>query len=187
VDEVGRGALAGPLVAAAVVLPPCGKRGLPKLAGVIDSKLQTPEQRERWFEIIMVEALGVGIGVVESVELDEVGLSAANRLAMERAVLELPTEPEALLLDAALIESPIPQVGIIDGDARCLSIAASSIIAKVTRDRRMIELDRLEIRYGFAAHKGYGTASHLDALRIHGPCAAHRRCFSPVRDLVCVR
>lgn len=184
VDEVGRGALAGPLVAAAVILPPCGRRGLPKLQGVTDSKLQTPEQRERWYEVIRAEAVAIGIGMVDVPELDEVGLGAANRLAMERAVLDLPVEPDAMLLDAALTELPLPQVGIIDGDATCLSIAAASVIAKVTRDRIMVELDRVDARYGFAAHKGYGTASHLAALRLHGPCASHRRCFAPVGALL---
>lgn len=180
VDEVGRGALAGPLIAAAVILPPCGQTGLPNLHGVTDSKLQSPVQREHWFGVIRAEALAVAIGIVESDELDEVGLGPANRLAMERAVYGLSIEPEVVFLDAAVTELPLPQVGLIDGDARCLSIAAASIIAKVTRDRLMVELDLVENLYGFAAHKGYGTPSHLAALRIHGPCAAHRRCFAPV-------
>jgi ribonuclease HII len=184
VDEVGRGALAGPLIAAAVVLPPCGVAGLPNLVGVTDSKLQTPEQREHWYGVIVVEAVAIGIGVVESEELDEVGLGAANRMAMERAVFGLDVEPEAVLLDAAVTELPMPQVGLIDGDATCLSIAAASVVAKVTRDRLMVALDLADDRYGFAMHKGYGTASHLSALRLHGPGPAHRRCFAPIGELL---
>jgi ribonuclease HII len=184
VDEVGRGALAGPLIAAAVILPPCGDIGLVKLDGVTDSKLQTPAQREHWCGVIEAEALAIGIGVVESCELDEVGLGPANRLAMERAVFGLPIEPEVVFLDAAVTELSMPQIGLIDGDALCLSIAAASIVAKVTRDRIMVQLDLIENRYGFAAHKGYGTISHLAALRTHGPCAAHRRCFAPVTELL---
>jgi ribonuclease HII len=184
VDEVGRGALAGPLIAAAVILPPCGSTGLPNLVGVTDSKMQTSEQRERWYEVIVVEAVAIGIGVVESEELDEVGLGAANRMALERAVFGLTVEPEAVLLDAAVTELPMPQVGLIDGDATCLSIAAASVIAKVTRDRLMVALDLVDSRYGFAMHKGYGTEGHLTALRLHGPCSAHRRCFAPIGQLL---
>jgi ribonuclease HII len=184
VDEAGRGALAGPLVAAAVILPECGKRGLPQLRGLTDSKQHSALQRDRWFEVIQRYAVAVGIGEVESEELDSVGLGAANRIAMERAVLNLPEWPDALLLDAAVIESELPQVGIIDGDALCLSIAAASVIAKVTRDRTMCELHEFERLYGFSMHKGYGTAEHLTALRTHGPCSAHRKCFAPVAALL---
>lgn len=183
VDEVGRGALAGPLIAAAVVLPE-DEALLALLAGVTDSKVLAAAQRDAWCEVIQRHALAIGIGVVESIELDDVGLGAANRMAMERAVFDLSFEPDVVMLDAAVTELPMPQVGLIDGDARCLSIAAASIVAKVTRDRLMIELDRAEIRYGFAVHKGYGTAAHLAALREHGPCSAHRRCFAPVGQLL---
>jgi ribonuclease HII len=183
VDEVGRGALAGPLIAAAVILP-ATEASLDRFTGVADSKLLSPEQRDAWFAVIQREAVAVGVGVVESCELDDVGLGPANRLAMERAVYRLPIEPDVVFLDAAVTELSLPQVGLIDGDARCLSIAAASIIAKVTRDRLMIELAQIEHRYGFAVHKGYGTAAHLTALREHGPCAAHRRCFAPVSELL---
>jgi ribonuclease HII len=183
VDEVGRGALAGPLIAAAVVLPRCGRTGMPRLTGLRDSKLLTAAQRESWLELVLDVASAVGLGVVEVPELDELGLGAANRIAMERAVFNLGIDPDAVLLDAAVTELPQPQVGIIDGDARCLSIAAASIVAKVTRDRIMTELDRYESRYGFAMHKGYGTASHMEALRRFGPSAIHRRTFAPIGAL----
>jgi ribonuclease HII len=184
VDEVGRGALAGPLIAAAVILPRCGRRGIRALIGLNDSKAHTPGQRERWFDIIVAEAVVIGIGTVGVSELDEVGLAAANRLAMERAVTELSLSPEVLLLDAAVTELPIPQLGLIDGDAQCLSIAAASVVAKVTRDRLMIELDAVDGRYGYAEHKGYGTARHMAALKLHGPSSLHRRCFAPVGSLL---
>lgn len=180
VDEVGRGALAGPLVAAAVILPVFDPGEPSPLAGLTDSKRLTPDVRERWFEAIGQVAIAVSIGVVECAELDLVGLGPANRLAMERAVFQLPNEPDAVLLDAFVTELDMPQVGIIDGDAHCLSIAAASVIAKVFRDRRMRELHEQDGRYGFDEHKGYGTPLHLEALRRHGPCSAHRRCFAPV-------
>jgi ribonuclease HII len=181
VDEVGRGALAGPLVAAAVVLPACSgwelRRLRVALAEVRDSKQLTPGQREA---ILEVEAavIAVSLGVVPPDELDAVGLGAANRLAMERAVLGLSDEPEALLLDACVLDLGLPQVGPIRGDAICLSIAAASIVAKVARDRMMTDHELVDPRYGFAVHKGYGTPAHLAALRQHGPSSIHRRCFN---------
>ena len=184
VDEVGRGALAGPLVAAAVILPCCAGSALARLreslAAVRDSKLLRPEQRVALVGPLTDAARAVGVGLVEPAELDTVGLAAANRLAMERAVLSLAMTPDALLLDACVVDLGVPQVGLIDGDARCLSIAAASIIAKVHRDRLMTELDRGDDRYRFALHKGYGSALHLQRLREHGPGPQHRRCFAPV-------
>lgn len=182
VDEVGRGALAGPLIAAAVILPPELASVNSSFAGLLESKLLTAAQREVWFEIVIGNAAAVGIGAVEPDELDALGVGPANRIAMERAVCALSTLPGALLLDAMVIESELPQVGIIDGDANCLSIAAASIIAKVTRDRLMCRLHEQDGRYGFVRHKGYGTAAHLEALRQHGPCASHRRSFAPVAE-----
>ena len=182
VDEVGRGALAGPLVAAAVVLPACVgwdlRRLRAALARVRDSKALSPEQRESVLVEISAAAEGIAVGVVPPAELDAIGVSAANRLAMERAVLSLATEPDALLLDACVLDLGLPQVGPIRADSRCLTVAAASVVAKVTRDRMMVEHDRIEPRYGFAVHKGYGTASHLAALRQHGPCDIHRRSFN---------
>jgi ribonuclease HII len=184
VDEVGRGAMAGPLVAAAVILPPeidgLDEAAEAALDGVRDSKLLTMEQRERVLPRICETALGIGVGVVEVAELDAIGVGPANRLAMQRAVLALPVEPDALVLDATVLDLDLPQVGLINGDAICLSVAAASIVAKVTRDRFMIECHARDPRFGFAAHKGYCTEDHLAALARHGPCHLHRRSFAPV-------
>jgi ribonuclease HII len=181
VDEVGRGAMAGPLVAAAVVLPPeIDGSASSALAGVRDSKLLSEEARSRLLPTICATATAVAVGVVEAGELDEIGVGPANRLAMQRAVLALPITPDALVLDATTLELEVPQVGLIDGDARCLSIAAASIVAKVSRDRFMIECHGLDPRFGFAAHKGYCTEDHLAALARYGPCCLHRRSFAPV-------
>jgi ribonuclease HII len=186
VDEVGRGALAGPLVAAAVVLPCCvgGRLGWlrRRLSDVRDSKLLTHNNRVRISAIIAQEADQIGLGIVESTELDAIGVAAANRLAMERAVFALPRPPEALLLDACTIDLGQPQVGLIDGDAMSLTIAAASIVAKVTRDRIMVDVDGLHPRYAFAIQKGYGPAAHLAVLKAIGPSPLHRRCFHPVSE-----
>lgn len=188
VDEVGRGALAGPLVAAAVVLPCCDGVALRRLrrtlTSVRDSKQLSPEQRRALIEPIMAAASTVAVGIVEVTELDAIGLGAANRLAMERAVLGLAAPVDALMLDACVIDLDLPQVGLIDGDARCLSIAAASIVAKVHRDQLMIDLDDVDGRYAFARHKGYGSALHQQRLRLHGPSPHHRRCFGPVARLL---
>jgi len=184
VDEVGRGALAGPLVAAAVVLPARAGDRLCELcetlSGVRDSKLLTPRQRADLMTVICRRAEAVAVGVVEADELDEIGTGAANRQAMQRAVLSLPAEPDLLLVDACVLDLGLPQVGLIDGDATCLSIAAASVVAKVVRDRFMIEADGADPRFGFAQHKGYGTAAHRRALARRGPGPLHRRCFAPV-------
>jgi ribonuclease HII len=184
VDEVGRGAMAGPLVAAAVILPADAlsppSATSPALAEVRDSKLLTGEERQRLMPAICAVATAVAVGLVEADELDLIGVGPANRLAMERAVDALPVRPEALLLDATTLDLDLPQVGLIDGDARCLSIAAASIVAKVTRDRFMAACHGADPRFGFAAHKGYATADHLAALDRHGPGPLHRRCFAPV-------
>jgi ribonuclease HII len=182
VDEVGRGALAGPLVAAAVILPQdisIRARNSKAVHEIRDSKSLTPETRSRLVPVICELAVGVSIGVVEADELDSVGIAAANRLAMERAVETLPETASALLIDAFTVDLDLPQVGLIDGDGRSLSIAAASIVAKVTRDRIMDECHGIDDRYGFVAHKGYGTATHLAALKHHGPCWCHRRSFRP--------
>jgi ribonuclease HII len=184
VDEVGRGAMAGPLVAAAVVLPPeidgIDEQAARALAGVRDSKQLTAEARSRLLPPICKTALAVAIGVVDAGELDEMGVGPANRLAMQRAVQSLAIVPDVLVLDATTLDLEFPQVGLIDGDARCLSIAAASIVAKVTRDRFMTECHDLDPRFGFATHKGYCTEDHLRALARFGPCRLHRRSFAPV-------
>jgi len=177
--------MAGPLVAAAIMLPvdELGEiEGI--LTGVRDSKMLSPDGRERLYPVICATAIGIGVGVVEVAELDVVGVGNANRLAMERAIGALPLNPDALLLDATTLALELPQVGLIKGDARCLSIAAASIIAKVTRDRMMVAWHEHDPRFGFATHKGYCTADHLDALRRHGPCAIHRRSFAPVGNVI---
>ncbi len=185
VDEVGRGALAGPLVAAAVVFQACAGWDLRRLRAnldrVRDSKALRPEIREALLSQITGCAAAVAIGVVEADELDQIGVGPANRIAMERAVLGLPETPHALLLDACVVDLGITQVGPIRGDASSLSIAAASIVAKVTRDQIMRNHHERDGRYHFAIHKGYGTALHLDAIRLHGPGPIHRRSFTLIR------
>jgi len=187
VDEVGRGALAGPLLAAAVILPACAGPRLRRLrfvlSGVRDSKLLSPERRTALVAPIRDVAIAVAIGLVEADELDAIGLGPANRLAMERAVLALAVTPDVLLLDACTIDLALPQVGLIDADALSLSVAAASIIAKVARDRLMTDADAADPRYGFALHKGYGSPLHQARLAEHGPSPIHRRCFRPVARL----
>jgi ribonuclease HII len=184
VDEVGRGALAGPLVAAAVVFPACegwSQRKLrAALRGVRDSKLLAPERRVALLGAIEQAAVAIGVGVVPVEELDDLGLGPANRIAMERAVLRLGLEPDALVIDACVLDLGCPQSGPIDGDALSLSVAAASIVAKVTRDRVMIALGKDDPRYGFELHKGYSSALHKARLAEFGPCSHHRRCFAPV-------
>lgn len=180
VDEAGRGPLAGPVVAAAVILKPdC------PIPGVNDSKKLTERQRERLFEQIMTEALCIGVGSASPAEIDQINILQATRKAMLEAVLQLSSQPDALLIDGiTTIASPLYQQTIKQGDSRSASIAAASIIAKVSRDRLMLEYDQLYPQYGFAQHKGYGSARHLSALREHGPCPIHRLSFGGVRELV---
>lgn len=180
VDEAGRGPLAGPVVAAAVILQPDRP-----INGVNDSKKLTERQRERLFDHIMADALCIGIGSCSPAEIDRINILQATRLAMLQAVLQLAPQPDILLIDGiTTIASPLQQQTIKQGDSRSASIAAASIIAKVTRDRLMCEYDQLYPHYGFARHKGYGSASHLTALRQHGPCPLHRTSFGGVRELV---
>ena len=180
VDEAGRGCLAGPVVAAAVVLlPDCA------IAKIDDSKKLSRTQREVLYEEIMAQALAVGIGQVEADEIDRLNILQASLKAMRLALEDLHTPPDRVLIDGHLpARSPYPEQAIIDGDARSLSIAAASIVAKVHRDRLMCECDVRYPEYGFAAHKGYGSAAHLAALDAHGPCPLHRRSFGPVAALV---
>jgi ribonuclease HII len=176
VDEVGVGPLAGPLVAAAVVLP----RDV-SLQGVDDSKRLPAACRERLAGEIREVALAVGIGVVDVDEVDRLNVFRAAIEAMRRAVHSLSPSPDQLLVDARSIpDIGVPQLSLVRGDGRSYSIAAASIIAKVTRDALMCELDALYPQYGFGRHKGYGTRAHLAALERHGPCPIHRRSFAPV-------
>jgi ribonuclease HII len=183
IDEAGRGAWAGPVVAAAVILPGGAKR-LAALRGVRDSKLLTPTQREALFPAICEKALAVGIGAASHEEIDAMGIVPATRLAMRRAVEQLDPAPDALLIDALkLPDVPLPQRVLFHADTQCLSVAAASIVAKVTRDHLMMELDTHYPGYGLARHKGYGTQVHQQALAQLGPSAIHRMTFEPVSIL----
>ena len=177
VDEAGRGALAGPVAAAALVFPP--EEGLiDRLQGVRDSKQMTPAQRQEWAQRLPEIALACGVGFASPAEIDEIGILPATRLAMTRAIDLLDLSPQHLLIDfVALPGSPIPQQPLVKGDARSLSIAAASILAKTARDTCMRDLEAVFPGYGFAANKGYGTAAHREALASLGPCPIHRRTF----------
>jgi ribonuclease HII len=183
IDEVGRGALAGPVVASAVILPHGTK--LPWFELVRDSKELNSRKRESLFDLINKEAVAVGTGIVPPQVIDSVNILKATRIAMVQAVEKLPVQPGFLLVDRlGLSQCPIPQKGITRGDKLCLSIACASIIAKVTRDRMMEEFDRTYPGYEFAQHKGYGTGAHMSCLRKLGPSPIHRLYFAPVRELV---
>lgn len=186
VDEAGRGAWAGPVVAAAVILP-CDRRTSALLRGVNDSKQLTAAQRVAMREQIQRVALAWSVGSASSAEIDALGIVAATRLAMVRAIAGLRVEPDALLIDAVnLPELPIVQRAFDHADGISLSVAAASILAKTSRDAMMCALDASAAGYGFAVHKGYGTRAHAEALARLGPCWAHRRSFKPVAAL-CAR
>jgi ribonuclease HII len=177
VDEAGCGPIAGPVVAAAVVF--AGRHRLPGLA---DSKLVKPGDRERLFDLISKKAVCMGIGAVDARTVDRTNILAAARAAMMEAISRLPVPPDLLLVDGRGVPgASIPQRAIVKGDRTCACIAAASIIAKVTRDRIMNELDAQYPGYGFAKHKGYGTREHLARLIELGPCPVHRQSFAPVR------
>ncbi len=183
-DEAGRGAWAGPVSAAAVILPP-DPACLQQLSGVRDSKLMTPHQRAHWAGDIRACALGWAVGLASSEEIDALGIVPATRLAMRRALAQLTPTPQHLMIDALrLPDVNLPQSAIIKGDRRSLSIAAASVLAKTARDALLVELDAQYPAYGFAAHKGYGTARHQGALQTCGACPIHRRSFAPIRDLL---
>lgn len=182
VDEVGRGALAGPLAAAAVILPTIADLVAdPFWADVRDSKKVPEPERDRLAAGIRDRALDVSVCFIPSGTIDQVGVGPANRMAMEGALAGLGTSPEFVLLDAFVTDLGIPQVSLMKGDSLSLSIAASSIVAKAARDQVMRTYDREFESFGFARNKGYGAAVHLQALMIHGPCPIHRFCFAPVR------
>ncbi|MGE5177153.1 MAG: ribonuclease HII [Hyphomicrobiales bacterium] len=183
VDEAGRGPLAGPVVAACVVLPP-GRR----MAGVRDSKEMTAAEREDALERIRAVALASAIGVASVEEVDAFNIRMASLLAMRRAVMALGMSPQGLLVDGRdTVLCDAPCEAVVDGDAKSLSVAAASILAKVTRDAMMDEIAPTYPQYLFEQNKGYGTPEHLEALRVHGPCEIHRKSFRPVRELLCVQ
>lgn len=178
VDEAGRGPLAGPVVAAAVILPP----GL-CIEGLTDSKVLSRDKREKLAEVVQEVALSIGVGIIGADEIDRTNIFQATVRAMREAVAGLGVAPDALLVDGpAGIGHTIPQFPMVRGDARSHSIAAASVVAKVTRDRIMVSYDELYPQYGFARHKGYGTPEHMEALRRHGCCPLHRKTFRGVRE-----
>ncbi len=175
-DEAGRGPWAGPVVAAAVVLPP--KK---KWMGLDDSKKLSPEQREKIFSLLLKRETAVGVGIVDAAEIDRLNILRASLRAMEQAVSNLPISPEFLLIDGLhSLTLPLAQQAIPKGDSRCQSIAAASIVAKVTRDRLMMAYHDQYPHYNFAKNKGYGTQEHLQAIRQYGYCPLHRQSFKPV-------
>lgn len=183
-DEAGRGAIAGPVVAAIVC---CGDRCIVerllndnRSSLIRDSKTLSYAQRLRARDLIAGTFEHSAVGAVSSMEIDAVGIAAANRMAMERALRQLDHRPDFLLIDACTIDSGIPQWGLIDGDAQSVLIAAASILAKVTRDQMMEQFGEQYRAFSFGQHRGYGTAIHLEELRQHGPCPIHRRSFAPV-------
>ena len=175
VDEVGRGCLAGPVVAAAVVLHPDRH-----IAGVSDSKAVPAPERERLYERILSHAVAWAVADADPAEIDRINIHQASLRAMQRAILALAPLPDIVLVDAFRVpDLPMAQRGVLHGDRRCSAIAAASIIAKVTRDRRMLELHGIDPRYGFDRHKGYATSDHLDAVARFGYSDVHRRSFRP--------
>jgi ribonuclease HII len=179
VDEAGRGPLAGPVVSAAVILPPEGA-----IQGLDDSKKLSPARRKTLFDEIQAKALAVGVGLVDAAEIDRINILQASLCAMRMAVDDLVPHADYLLIDGQFIlpGTPTPQSAVVKGDARCAAIAAASIIAKVSRDRLMQRYHRKYPRFGFDRHKGYPTKAHRAAIAAHGPCPIHRRSFRGVRE-----
>ena len=179
VDEVGRGPLAGPVVAAAVILPQnC------KIKGLNDSKKIPKKKHEEIFQAVKENALAIGIGIMDNHVIDQVNIYEATKLAMKEAISQLSLQPQHLLIDAMKLDLPISQTSIIKGDANSLSIAAASIIAKVTRDELMKDYDQQFPGYDFSANAGYGTAKHLEGIEKQGITAIHRLSFEPIKSLV---
>lgn len=179
IDEVGRGPLVGPVVTAAVILPKdfYDER-------INDSKKLTEKKRELLYDVIMENAISVGVGISSENVIDEINILNATKRAMLEAVNNLSVKPEHLLIDAVKLDTDIPQTSIIKGDAKSESIAAASIIAKVTRDRMMIELDKIHPEYDFKHNKGYGTKKHIEAIRKYGIIKEHRKTFAPCDEYV---
>ena len=178
IDEVGRGPLAGPVVAAAVILPPgC------KIKGLNDSKKIAKKKHQEIYKEVMDKALAVGIGLMDSEIIDQVNIYEATKLAMKEALSKLSLKPDYLLIDAMKLDVEIPQESIIKGDANSLSIAAASVVAKVTRDKLMADYDKEYPGYDFAKNAGYGTKSHLQGLERNGVTPIHRKTFEPVKSM----
>ena len=179
IDEVGRGPLVGSVVTAAVILPEnfYDER-------INDSKKLTEKKRELLYDVIMESAISVGIGIRTNEDIDRINILEATKEAMIEAVNNLSVKPEHLLIDALKLDIDIPQTSIIKGDAKSISIAAASIIAKVTRDRMLVELDKLHPEYDFKHNKGYGTKKHIEALYKYGPLKEHRKTFEPVKSIL---
>ncbi|HFI0149144.1 TPA: ribonuclease HII [Streptococcus suis] len=179
IDEVGRGPLAGPVVAAAVILP----KGC-KIRYLNDSKKIPKSKHESIYQEVMERAVAVGVGVKDAAVIDQINIYEATKLAMLEALGNLNQEPDHLLIDAMKLDTPIPQTSIIKGDANSLSIAAASIVAKVTRDKMMTDYDKEFSGYGFAKNAGYGTAEHLEGLNKLGITPIHRKTFEPIKSMV---
>lgn len=179
VDEVGRGPLCGPVVACACILPKNYQ-----LEGLNDSKKVSEKKREKLYDILINDAISYGIGVVSPKRIDEINILEASKEAMKIAIKEMKQKPEHVLIDAVKLDLEMPSTSIIKGDAKSASIAAASIIAKVTRDRMMVELDKIYPEYGYARHKGYPTKAHIEAVKKFGVKDFYRFTFSPISDLI---
>lgn len=179
IDEAGRGPLAGPVVSAAVIL-----KSTSYIEGLNDSKQISESKRNSLYASIFEEAISVGIGMIESEEIDQINIYEATKKSMLMAVRDLKKEPDILFIDAMKLHSIYPERSFVKGDAISISIAAASIIAKVTRDQIMLDYDRQYPEYGFKKHMGYGTKAHLDAIRKYGPCPVHRKSFEPIKSMM---
>ncbi len=179
-DEAGRGPLMGPVVAGAVILPKNYH-----LEGLTDSKQLSEKKREQFFEIIQKDAIAYGIGIVSAQEIDKINIYEASRLAMKKAIEQMKVQPDYVLTDAMPLPGyPIPSQSIIKGDAKSISIAAASVLAKVSRDHIIYEMDKKDPKYEWKKHKGYPTKRHLELLRLYGPTKDYRFTYGPVRDLI---
>ena len=179
VDEVGRGPLIGPVVAAAVILPKNYK-----LEGLTDSKKLSEKKRNEFYKTLNNDALSIGIGIIDEVKIDEVNIYEATKLAMMDAINNLNITPEHILIDAMPLDLNVPSTSIIKGDAKSESIAAASVIAKVTRDTMMYELDKKYPMYGFKSHKGYPTKKHIEAINKYGLINGYRKTYAPIKDMI---
>lgn len=179
VDEVGRGPLCGPVVACACILPKNYE-----LEGLNDSKKVSEKKREKLYDILINDAISYGIGIIPPKRIDEINILEASKEAMKEALNNLNKKPEHVLIDAVKLDLEVPSTPIIKGDAKSASIAAASIIAKVTRDRMMVELDHQYPEYGYAKHKGYPTKAHIEAVKKFGVKDFYRFTFSPISDLI---